>query len=327
MSSPLADGAQAVVIGAAGTASAFGVARTLRDHWPDEVKVIAVDINPRRLVATAAISHEYVQSPPVADPGYRDWLTRALGEAAADLYVPLLDEDIALAAELAEAGHLPNRTRVSAPSAASARICLDKLETFNWLRAHGIGACDTWAPPQAVWSGEDLVAKPREGVGSSGFRLLTSEEELEQVRDDDRLVVQPRCGPPEITIDAHLSQTGETFRAVCRERLETKAGVSTKARVFESEELAAMAEGVARGLGLGGASCIQVMRDGSDEWCVTDLNARPGGGSRMSTAAGVDILGASYAEILDRPFDIVDALEPLSGDTFVVRQYNEYVVS
>jgi carbamoylphosphate synthase large subunit len=327
MSSPPADGAKAVVIGGAGTATGFGVARTLREHWPNDIKVIAADINPRHLVATAALSHEYVQSLPVADPGYRDWLIRVLTESAADVYVPLLDEDIALAAELAEAGQLPDGTRVSAPSTASARVCLDKLETFAWLEANDISACETWTPQQAVWSGRDLVAKPREGVGSSGFRVLTSEEELELIREDVRLVVQPRCGPPEITIDAFLSRDGETFRAVCRERLETKSGVCTKARAFESAELAAIAEGVARGLGLTRASCIQVMRNASDRWCITDLNARPGGGSRLSTAAGVDILGASYAEILDQPFDIAGALQPLSEDTYVVRQYDEYVVS
>jgi carbamoyl-phosphate synthase large subunit len=326
MSSRRADGTQVVVIGAAGTATGFGVARTLRAHWPNEVTLVAADVNPRQLVATAALSDGYVQSPPVADPSYGDWLTRTLKETAADVYIPLLDQDIALAAELAEAGQLPEGIKLAAPAAESARICLDKLETFYWLRAHEISACETWAPSEAVWRGEDLVAKPCKGVGSSGVNLLKTEEALEQIRGEGHLVVQPRCQPPEVTIDAFLSQEGKKFRAVCRERLETKAGVCTKARVFESDGLASISEQVARGLDLFGASCIQVMRNASDQWCVTDANARSGGGARLSTAAGVDVLGASCAELLDRPLPATGALDRLPQDTFVVRQYDEYVV-
>jgi phosphoglycolate phosphatase-like HAD superfamily hydrolase len=191
----------------------------------------------------------------------------------------LLDKDIALAVELVEAGRIPDHTRVSAPSATSARICLDKLETFRSLRAHGINGCETWAPLEAPWRDEGLVAKPRSGVGSSGFMLLTSQEALDEIRGDEQRVVQARCQPPEVTIDVFLSLDGGNFRAICRERLETRAGVCTKARVFESDELTALAETIGRGLGLFGACCIQVMRDASNAWSVTDVNARPGGGA------------------------------------------------
>jgi hypothetical protein len=66
------------------------------------------------------------------------------------------------------------------------------------------------------------------------------------------------------------------------------------------------------------------MREG-DRWSVTDLNARSGGGTRLSTAAGVDILAAAYADLLDLPIP-ADATAPLGEDVLVVRQPSEYVV-
>lgn len=243
-----------------------------------------------------------------------------MAELEVDLYVPLLDADIVLAAELAAAGE--QRARILAPTPAAARACEDKLETERALRDLGVPSPGTWPLGEAP-GGVDLVVKSRRGQGSVGFRLSAAEETL---APDEDLVAQERCEPPEVSVDAFLAADEGGFRAVCRERLEVKAGVASKVRVFEDGELAGIVETVARGLGLRGASCVQVMRlDGG--WVVTDVNARSGGGTRMSTAAGVDILGAVYADQLGLPFDATAALAPLAEDVYVVRQPDEFVVA
>jgi carbamoylphosphate synthase large subunit len=324
MSSPSAERVT-VLIGAAGTTTAFGIVRSLRSHWPGSVRILAADTNQRRLVASAALADDFLQSPPVGDPGYAAWLEQAIAASGADLYVPLLDADVVAAAALAEGGRTAG-ARVAAPSLDSAGICCDKLATYEWLRDRGLPACETWEPAAAPRRSEGLVAKSRRGQGSVGFRELHGLEELEALGADEDVVVQPSCGPPEVTIDAFLSGDGEIFRAVCRERLEVKAGVSTKARVFESDELAEVAEAIARGLGLVGGSCVQVMGGADGEWRVTDVNARPGAGTPLSTAAGVDVLGAACAELLGRCFDYERALARLPHEVLVVRQLHEYVV-
>lgn len=283
-----------------------------------------MDINPRQLVATAALADRYLQSPLVADDAYPGWLEAKLAETGADLYVPLIDEDIAIASRLFEEGRT-GETRIAAPRPESARVCWDKLATCEWLRERGLPTGDTWVPSEAPGDGRDMIAKFRYGQGSHGFRVLAEPADLGALSGEEDLVVQVACEPPEVTIDTFLSQDGTTFRAVCRERIETKAGVCTKARVFESRELAALAEAIARGLELRGGSCTQVMRLGG-EWVVTDVNARPGAGTRLSSAAGVDILGAVYADLLGCPFDAAEALRQLDRDVHVVRQFDEYVV-
>jgi carbamoylphosphate synthase large subunit len=319
--------ARRVAIGAAGTTTAFGIVATLKERWPTEVEVVAVDINERRLVASAALADSFTRGPAVADPGYADWLARFLVAEGIDLYVPLIDADIVTAAELAAAGET-GAARVVAPPVDAARICLDKLATFEWLAEREIATPATWLPGDAPPAGADagdLIVKPRHGLGSSGFRRLAAEAELAAAvaESDEELVVQSACEPPEVTIDAFRGVDGG-FRAICRERLEVKAGVCTKAQVFESEELAALVGRIAADLEIRGPFCVQVMREG-DRWSVTDLNARSGGGTRLSTAAGVDILAAAYADLLDLPLP-ADATAPLREDVFAVRQPSEYVV-
>lgn len=314
-----------VLIGAAGTTTGFGVARSLRAHWPSLIELVAADINPRELVAAATLADEFVTCPPVADPSYGAWLQRTLVERAPLLYLPLLDDDIAAAAALA-GGDPADGVRVAAPPLRFADICADKLETHRWLAAHQLPTPDTWQPVDAEWTGERLLAKPRHGQGSAGVQVVSTEAELDALREQPGVIVQRRCEGPEVTIDCFRAAAGEPFRAVCRERLEAKAGICTKARVYEDCELAGLARAVAGGLELRGSSCIQVMRDPARGWVITDVNARPGGGTPMSTAAGVDVLGAALAELLELPFELDRALAPLAKPCFVVRQYEEYVV-
>jgi carbamoyl-phosphate synthase large subunit len=315
--------ARRVAIGAAGTTTAFGIVTTLKERWPREIEVVAVDINERRLVAGAALADSFTRGPAVAEDGYREWLAGFLVREGIELYVPLIDGDIVVAAELAAAGEIGDAA-VLAPPVDAARICLDKLATYEWLVAREIATPATWlpgTPPASVAPRGGLVVKPRYGLGSTGFRHLADEAEVSA--GNEGLVVQVACEPPEVTVDAFRAGDGRV-RAVCRERLEVKAGVCTKARVFEDDDLAAMLDRIATGLDVRGPLCAQVMREG-DRWSVTDVNARSGGGTRLSTAAGVDLLAAAYADLLDLPLE-PGATAPLEEDVFAVRQPSEYVV-
>lgn len=112
---------------------------------------------------------------------------------------------------------------------------------------------------------------------------------------------------------------------MCRERLEVKAGVSVKARVFDDPELSALAQKLGEELGLTGTFCFQVMRaPDAGGWAITDVNPRPGAGTRMTVAAGVDVLAAMMADAWGEDPGVF--LGPLAGERFVTRQYTEYAV-
>ncbi|MGZ4202492.1 MAG: ATP-grasp domain-containing protein [Thermoleophilaceae bacterium] len=305
-----------VWIGAAGTGTAYGLAASLREHWGDGVRIVAADINPPHLVATAALADETVQVPLLVEEEFVDDLFDGFVRFGVDTYVPILDDEILLAARLRDAGSLPGVT-VVAPSAEVAELCLDKLAMADWLARSGLPGPRTWPIVAAPGDALPLLVKPRRGVGSAGVVRVEDAESLERLGGD--LVAQELLGPPEITIDAFRT------RCVCRERLEVKAGVSTKARVFVDEELAGLSRALAERLPLTGAFCFQVMRaPAGGSWQITDVNPRHGAGSRLSAAMGFDVMAAGMAAVWGEDPDRFLRL-PLH-ERFVVRAYTEHVL-
>ena len=321
---PAREGFRTVWLGAAGTGTAFSILVAAQQRWGGRLRVIAADTNPAYLVAATALAQNFEQVPLVADERFADHLLEAFSRHNVDTYVPILDEEIVRAAELREAKELPASIVTLAPSVDGARICLDKLASFAWLLSHRIPTPTTVAVSQASWSPQGRLLKPQYGRGSVGVRVLRHESELAEVAACNQpFVVQELCRHPEITIDAFRSRNRRLFRAVCRERLEVKSGVCTKARVFEDDTLASFAQVIGDGLDLVGTFCVQLMRSWSDDrWLVTDINPRPGAGTAMSTAVGVDFLSATLADAWG--LDVRQMLPELTREHFVVRQYTEY---
>ena len=305
-------------IGAAGTATGYGIARCLRTHWGDGVRIVTADIHPAHLIAASELADAHVVVPPIAAG---DRFSTALGEAlrehAVDTYVPLLTREIELAPELAETLDVG----LLGPGASVGRLCADKLTAAAWMEEHGIPVPPTTLARDASWWREGVVVKPRTGQGSQGVESIESESELGRAhRRGEEAVAQRRCGPPEVTVDAFASSDGSLFRAVCRERIEVKAGVCTKARLFADPELEGIVGRIARELPHAGVLCVQVMR-GPDGWEVTDLNPRPGAATPMSALAGVDVTAAALADLWGEPAE--PFLGRLEGEPFVVRHYEE----
>jgi carbamoylphosphate synthase large subunit len=309
-----------VWIGAAGTATAYGLIRAVTRAWPQGVRVIAADTNPPQLVAASSLAAESVVVPPVAHPDFDERLIGGLSRTHADTYVPLLDAEILRAAELRDAGLIPESVRyVKAPSAESSRLCLDKLEMDRFLTAHQLPVPETWGHDDYPRDGRPLIVKPRQGLGSVGVRRLDA---AERVAPDE--LVQEVCDPPEVTVDAFRARRGALRMSVCRERLQVKAGVATKARVFQDAELAELAHRLGDRLDLGGTYCFQTMRDGNGAWAITDVNARPGGATAMSVAVGADVLAADLADLWGE--DPLPFLRPPERPRIVVRAYTELVM-
>lgn len=129
----------------------------------------------------------------------------------------------------------------------------------------------------------------------------------------------------EVTVDAFVPRRGGETRAICRERIETKANVCSKARLFHDDRILEIAGAIAAAVGLTGAFCFQIMESeqGAEDWAVIDVNPRTGGGTAMSGTVGFDVIGANLLDALG--LDYASRLQPLSGEHFVVRQPEDYV--
>ncbi|HTS93283.1 MAG TPA: hypothetical protein VMG55_14835, partial [Stellaceae bacterium] len=76
--------ARRLIVGAAGGAAGFGTIRSVRERWGHSVEVIAIDTNPRELVAASAIADAFLRVPPARS---RDF-PAALATCGAGDYLP-----------------------------------------------------------------------------------------------------------------------------------------------------------------------------------------------------------------------------------------------
>lgn len=309
-----------VLLGGAGTGTSFAIASRLKARWGNEVRLIVTDIFPAEHVTTSLLADRFHMVPKAGDPAFRDRLIDILRAEHVQTYIPVLNEEIALAADLMRLGEFPDIDFWSSPLRAQ---CLDKVFADQWLAGIGIPTPQKYTVGD---QGESWFAKPKTGYGSRGAREVSLDEiEAMTASERDGLLIQEHCVGPEITIDSFYDHQNGFRRAYCRERLETKSGVCTKARLFHDTELSEYAGQIGQALEQCGAICFQVMR-GDTGWVVTDLNLRSGAGTAITCSAGFDILAAGYACRIGE--DYREWLAPIaSGEEFLVtRQYAEFVM-
>jgi carbamoyl-phosphate synthase large subunit len=282
-----------------------------------------MDINPRHLVTASLLADHFSVVPPCATSEFPAALLRVIEECSIDTYMPLIDQEIAIASDLRRNAQLPAKVELLAPAWEQAMLCLDKWKAAQWMQQQGIPTPKT-ALAMDPFGREDYFLKPRAGFGSRGARTI-SMRELQLLSNDERQssIIQEMCSGPEVTVDCYFDPLTQFLRVACRERLEVKSGVCTKARVFYDPPLADLGGRLARELQLAGSFCFQVMR-GGEQWLVTDLNARPGAGTAICAAVGLDFCAATLARAWG--IDPRACLPEIKEEYIVTRQYTEFVM-
>ncbi|MBD9653006.1 ATP-grasp domain-containing protein [Ensifer sp. ENS09] len=312
-----------ILITSAGTATALGVIKALA-HRP-EFEIHTADVNSQELLAIGAfpvMSHSVVPYATDRDK-FLSSIDSIIVERDISFVFPIHDEEIRLISAFRE--HAPN---VGFPkfSPQSVSDCTDKYEMTRICQGAGIRVPQTFLAAEYGRSPFfPVVVKPRRGVGSVGFRIVRNDFELEGL-DVDKVVLQEVCTGPEVTVDVLATLEGTI--AIARERIETKSGVSTKCRIAYSRELADIAASISETFGLEGLFCFQAMKVG-ESWAVTDINPRSGGGSAMTTAAGINLFEEYFLQ--QAGYEDVDRFKALElhasslQPTLVVRYYEEHL--
>jgi carbamoylphosphate synthase large subunit len=306
-----------VLIGCAGTGTAFAAVSALRRTWKYDVNIVCADINPRHLVTAALLADIYETVPPISNKLYRDELVRIVVEQKVSVYLPLMPEEIVIAASLKASPLVDPDLKILAPSEEFALKICDKWKTAQLLQAAGLPTPKTYLASNVVPGSKGLIAKPRFGCGSKGVRIA---QEAFQFSGDDE-VLQEVCRGPEITVDAFNDPNKGVAWTVCRERLETKAGVSTKCRLFRDDDLNELATKLAKAGNLVGSFCFQVMRL-NGTWMITDVNPRPGAATSMCLTTGNDFFSATFALAFGENYE--RHFSEFKDECYVTRQYADF---
>ena len=309
-----------ILITAGGSAAAFFFAKRIRNVFHDRCIIHIADINPQVLVAASIYADHFHQVPKICDDNYRSSILDIVEEHQIELMVPLIDQDL-----IEFPGGDVDLMRLgcfsTAPTKKVSNQITDKVNCSSVAEQLGIPVPRIYE----VGEIEDEVmyfCKPRIGFGSRGV-LSARGDEIRAKGLFGKLIVQELCDMPEITMEV-FSYEG-AVRTLCRERVEVKAGVCTKARIFHDEKLHRYAELLVENLELPVATCIQFMRHPVKGWVLTDANMRIGAGSALCAAVGWDLAAAALAAWNG---DLRLALESLKfegSERYVVRVFEEIV--
>jgi carbamoyl-phosphate synthase large subunit len=313
-----------LLVTSAGTSTAVGLIKSLASNCG--ISVFTADVNQLdRLPLGAFRTFGHAVVPFASDAErYVDAIRDAIEKFEIDFVFAIHDEEIRVLSEARSSGNL----RVDGPRMPSEMViaCTDKLRMSQICLDHGIRS-----PVARDWDQfvrapfYPVFVKPRLGVGSQGARLVQNEEQLPSREQAANLVFQDVCDGPEVTVDVLSGKYGVI--AVARERLEVKAGVCTKGRIWYCPVLSSMAESLAAAFRLEGLFCFQSMMQ-AGEWSVTDINPRSGGATAMTVAAGVNLYEEYFADIKDGPdaqrFAALRAKVEKLPATIVTRYYQEH---
>jgi len=226
--------------------------------------------------------------PPGRDDDFVSAIARMVADDDLDLVISTVDvELIALAGrrdELAPAV-------LAAPSQETLSTALDKLLLAERCEATGLTPRTVLAGPDAArvdWE-FPVFAKPRQGAGSRGVRLVAYRAALDALPLDEGLIVQDYLPGEEYSVDVIADATGEVVAAVPRTRARVDSGVAIAGRTVHDDELEQAAATIARAIGLVGVANVQLRRDRAGRAVLLEVNPRFPGALPLTIAAGVDI--------------------------------------
>lgn len=277
--------ARVLVTGAGGPAG-VAVIRSLL-HRPD-VTVFAADMDGWASGLYLVPAEQRRLVPPGRDADFVPALAALVAADRLDLVISTVDvELIALAErrdELAPAV-------LAAPPAETLSVALDKLALAERCAATGRSPRTVLAGPEALaveWE-FPVFAKPRQGAGSRGIRLVPDRAALEALPHGEGLIVQDLLPGEEYSVDVIADARGGIVAAVPRTRARVDSGVAIAGRTVRDPELEDTAAAVARAIGLVGVANVQLRRDRAGRAMLLEVNPRFPGALPLTIAAGVDI--------------------------------------
>jgi carbamoyl-phosphate synthase large subunit len=253
-------------------------------------RIVAADCDP------ASVGFHFADAAHVVPRvGAADYLERMLAicrEEAVDLFMPALDEELALCGEHRERfERLGTGMLLSSPRALA--VCADKLAMAACFQELAIPAPRTVAAEdyrEGSFQRFPLIVKPRSGRGGTGVHLARNPAEAAFFAQYvERAVVQECLAGVEYTIDVLADRASEVRILSPRQRLATESGISSKGITHWREGLLEPVRTLVRALGMVGPLNFQCFVSPEGRVAFTEINARLAGTAILSQAAGAPL--------------------------------------
>ena len=183
---------------------------------------------------------------------------------------------------------LSDITNVFMSNSDTIKLCNDKWEFYKKVK-------DDFDLPK-TWDNTDInfknsIARPRYELGGSKgvFHCEDVHQYLSTYHSDVEYIYSEYLPGQEYTIDV-LCDMENPLISIVRKRLETKAGISSKAEIIRDKYMEDECKRMCRFLELKGPVCIQMKDDENGVPHFVEVNPRFGGGTYFTTLAGVNFV-------------------------------------
>lgn len=304
-----------------GTNASFHICERLKSTFPDDFWIIGADINDPWLVSTSTIVDSFYKIPRFDDPDYLSAIEGIIEKEHPDYILPSYDFDQQLFYTGAPLLKKYNITSLST-SKETLEIYKNKQLMNDFLDKNHFSVPKQYHKEECD-DDCDYFIKPLNGSGSIGASVKSGKAIKDMGCSD--LIIQELCCKPEITMECF--HYGDFFTHVCRERIETKAGVCTKARIFRNNDLEKIARELSSLLDLPVIFNIQFMKSKTGNWTITDINLRNAGGMSISYTAGWDVVTPLGKIMLGQTENLSDCFPDTIPEQYIVRVYRDIVTS
>lgn len=296
-----------ILITSVGTATGVGLIKALKKTG--RARVLGADTNPYGYTAGSMLADGYFQVPAADAPDYLDRLEEIAKKESVDYLVPVHDLEIERIGESSRSFF--NQICLVPPVRAIQRT-RDKLACSLFVEQLGIPI------PKILNAGAPVkkILRDRAGVGSRGIWIY---EKGEKPAVKEGQFLQEYTEGEEYTVDVLSDREGRVLYAVPRIRLEVKAGVATKVKIEQNEELARLVGQILGACPIPGFSNVQFIKK-EGRYYFIEINCR------FSGCGAATLYAAPKAA--DLFLDVLEGREtaPLTEigwETVVTRYYEE----
>ena len=253
-------------------------------------RIVGVDCDPASVGFQFADAAHVV--PRVGSPRYLDRMLEVCREERVDLFLPALDEELALCAQNREAFEaLGTKLLLSGPRALA--VCADKLLMYEFFLREALPTPRTvpaGAYREGVFERYPVIVKPRAGRGSTGVYRARNHREASFFSEYvENAVVQEGLEGMEYTLDVLASLDSEVRILSPRQRLATDSGISSRGATHWRPDFLAPVQAMVKALAMVGPLNVQCFVGPEGTVSFTEINARLAGTAILSQAAGVPL--------------------------------------
>ncbi|WP_445397084.1 ATP-grasp domain-containing protein [Zobellella sp. An-6] len=257
-------------------------------------EVVAGDVSPNAL--SAYVANSFWHMPRTVDENL-DLILAGCRKRGITSVLPTRDDELLFWSRHADTLRVAG-IEVLSSRLESLELCIDKLEFSRFGVREQLPFIPTSLHINDI-NAEKYVIKERFGAGARSIGIgLSHDEAIIHANSLKQPVFQPYVKGVEISIDAWLDRQSKVKGLVLRRREVVISGESRVTTTFHDEKIEQAAARILERLDLYGPIVMQVIIDGDGNMHVIECNARFGGASTTSIAAGLDTLRWSLLEAI-----------------------------